>query len=305
VSIGGLWLQWCEHYVHEGRYTELQIGPAPTQMHTFPVAEESVYQWTEWFKGFMADPAAMHDPDYAVPLRKVNEWVSGPDGMPQESVDDMDRFFEELAHVTPKPEQIVFQGMPWGGLEEHAFGGKLGNGTWFNVSITDETRPWVELATDGTFSATTLDRIPLNFEVNPRWLQKLEESVSAGHDTWLHALFLGTQALEVGNIARAETLLAKSLQMKPHPITARNLATFAPVDTALAYYQMAWVSWPARKCCGSPPCRRCLSVADGGLPSSVSSLSSSSSSLFILACRRCGKRLTGPKTLPRCFLGEI
>ena len=27
----------CSHYKHEGRYTELQIGPAPTQMHTFPV----------------------------------------------------------------------------------------------------------------------------------------------------------------------------------------------------------------------------------------------------------------------------
>ena len=32
---------WCEHYKHEGRYTELQVGPAPTQMHTFPVAKNS------------------------------------------------------------------------------------------------------------------------------------------------------------------------------------------------------------------------------------------------------------------------
>lgn len=35
----------------QGDYTELQVGPAPTQMQTFPVPSNSVTQWTEWFKG--------------------------------------------------------------------------------------------------------------------------------------------------------------------------------------------------------------------------------------------------------------
>lgn len=230
----------------------------------------------------MADPVAMHDPDYQVPLRKVNEWMASPDGVSQETVDSIDRYFEDLAHVTPRSEQIVFEGMPWGGLEESAFGVKLSNGTWFNLSITDETRPWVELSVNGTFTTTTLERTPLNFEVNSRWLRKLEESVETGHKTWLHALFLGTQALEVGNVARAGELLSESLELKPNPIAARNLATFAEVDSALAYYKMAWV------------CQDCPDST--GVHVDV---------LCNHLCRPCGKKLTRKKTLQRCCLAVI
>jgi hypothetical protein len=39
------------------RYTELQVGPAASQMHTFPIGPStadtlSEYQWTEWFKAW-------------------------------------------------------------------------------------------------------------------------------------------------------------------------------------------------------------------------------------------------------------
>ena len=40
---------------HVGRYYEAQIGPAPTQMHTFPLPASSTFEWTEWFKGFDGD----------------------------------------------------------------------------------------------------------------------------------------------------------------------------------------------------------------------------------------------------------
>ena len=35
----------------QGDYTELQVGPAPTQMQNFAVPKLSSQQWTEWFKG--------------------------------------------------------------------------------------------------------------------------------------------------------------------------------------------------------------------------------------------------------------
>lgn len=35
----------------EGDYTELQVGPAPTQMQNFAVPKGSITEWTEWFKG--------------------------------------------------------------------------------------------------------------------------------------------------------------------------------------------------------------------------------------------------------------
>lgn len=50
---------WCEEYDHEGDYTELQVGPAPTQMHTFPVPAKSTYEWSEWFKGYQASQAVV------------------------------------------------------------------------------------------------------------------------------------------------------------------------------------------------------------------------------------------------------
>lgn len=32
-----------------GDYTELQVGPAPTQMQNFPVPAFSITEWTEWY----------------------------------------------------------------------------------------------------------------------------------------------------------------------------------------------------------------------------------------------------------------
>jgi hypothetical protein len=38
-----------------GDYTELQVGPAPTQMQTFSLPKQSTKEWTEWFRGFDGD----------------------------------------------------------------------------------------------------------------------------------------------------------------------------------------------------------------------------------------------------------
>merc|ERR1719174_1057871 len=81
---------WCSAYEHEGRYTELQIGPAPTQMHTFPLPRNSTYEWTEWFQGWSANVSRMHARDYNTPLAEVADWMET--NMPQKEVDDMDAF---------------------------------------------------------------------------------------------------------------------------------------------------------------------------------------------------------------------
>lgn len=137
---------FCEHYKHEGRYTELQIGPAPTQMHTFPIANNSEYQWTEWFKGWKANSSRMHATDYRVPLREVSDWLESPQGMSGQTIADMDAFLEKHSSIPPTLDQVVSRGMPWGGLYEQAFGKKLASGTYFNISKDDvAARPWIEL----------------------------------------------------------------------------------------------------------------------------------------------------------------
>jgi hypothetical protein len=88
-------------------------------MHTFPIDSKSTYEWTEFFKTFEADPVAMHAADYEIPLQKVADWMTGPDGVSKAQMDSIDTFFKGLAQITPKQSEIVVQGMPWGGLEEY------------------------------------------------------------------------------------------------------------------------------------------------------------------------------------------
>jgi hypothetical protein len=51
-----------------------QVGPAPTQMQTFPVPKNSVLEWTEWFKGFDGDVNVLRGSDYNAALGLIDEW---------------------------------------------------------------------------------------------------------------------------------------------------------------------------------------------------------------------------------------
>ena len=51
-----------------------QVGPAPTQMQTFPVPKNSVLEWTEWFKGFDGDVSVLRGSDYNAALGLIDDW---------------------------------------------------------------------------------------------------------------------------------------------------------------------------------------------------------------------------------------
>ena len=269
---------WCDKMTHEGGYVELQVGPARTQMHTFPVPAESSIEWTEHFKAWQADATKMLAADYNVALHEVNDWLRSPQGIPKEDLAHVDEVLRAIADVPPTPDQILNKGMPWGGLHEMLLtklkneatqgetrsntqglgevgpGGKgktdgtvrLAPGCPFPApELNDETAPWIELLKDGTFSNETLaNRVPVNFEVSETWMELLSKSLMAGHETWLHYLFLGTHALEVGNADGARELLTKSMNLQPSVHGARNLAIFAKTaDEAAGGYQKAWRLW--------------------------------------------------------------
>jgi hypothetical protein len=59
-----------------GDYTELQVGPAFTQMQTFDVATH--FSWSEYFSGFVGDPAVLLGDSYRGAVDAVNSWRSGP-----------------------------------------------------------------------------------------------------------------------------------------------------------------------------------------------------------------------------------
>lgn len=238
---------------HPGRYTELQVGPARTQMHTFPLPRKSLLEWTEWFKSYKADRAEMQHPDYQVPLAAVKKWWTGPEGISDARLEHMDALLRKIADMPPTPEQIVYRGMSWGGLRQklerkHPEGRikePLAPGCPFPEPEMDiETRPWLELLETGTFSDETLALTPVNFEVSDEWVNLLQLAVNAGNATWLHLLFLGTHALEAGNAKRATELIQDSMKLKPSVHAARNLAIIASTEhEAASRYLEGWALW--------------------------------------------------------------
>jgi hypothetical protein len=220
-------------------------------MHTFPLPKNEVFEWTEWFKAWQADPAVMQAADYDTPIGAVNDWLHSADGMSDAKLGAVDKLLRRMADVPPTKEQIISKGMPWGGLQEKLLAklsGKpagLAPGCPFpEPEVTEETQPWLELLETGTFSAQTLGRTPVNFEVTDAWVALLQKSVDAGHATWLHLLFLGTHALEVGNAEGAVDLFRRSMKLQPSVHAARSLALVAPTqDEVVALFMQAWDLW--------------------------------------------------------------
>ena len=262
---------YCDKIVHEGAYTELQVGPARTQMHTFPLpptksaSKRGVFEWTESFKAWQADPGLMQAADYRVPVAAVSHFIASESGIPPNVSEAADKLLRAISDVPPTRDQIVSKGMPWGGLQEKLLAtiaardagrsptthpdllSRLAPGCPFPApDETDETRPWLELLATGTFSNRTLSLTPVNFEVSDGWIRLLDEGVAKGQDTWLHQLFLGTHALEVGNPVGATSHLEASMELRPNVHAARALATFADTaDAAAAGYRHAWALWEA------------------------------------------------------------
>lgn len=218
-----------------GDYTELQVGPAASQEHVFPVVGNSEYQWTEWFAGWQADPIKMQDRDYNIPLQEIAAFLDG-DSKPAlhpSMINDIDQFLANVSNIVPQAHEILHVGQPWGALHEKLTGKRLARGLYFNITKTPETKPWLELLdadgkTPGTFSKETLGLTPRSFQVDALWMAKITESANAHGWTWLHHLHAGTIELEIGNVGAARKHFEDSLNLKVTPHAARNLAIFVP-----------------------------------------------------------------------------
>jgi len=247
----------------QGDYTELQVGPAPTQMQNFPVPKRSVKQWTEWFKGSEMNAQTMRGENYQAALDEIDRWMkSGPQGMTQETVKDWDSFFEK--HATDKPKSLIVNGQPWGYVEALRQL-KESDGLDAVASVVQskqplelvpglvfyppdastlsslEAQPWIDLLRTGTFSDAVLKRLPLSYQTTDHWLALLQKSADATGMTWLHALHIGIALTERGAIEEPKGLFEQSMKLQPNPIAARCLAVLSsnPTD-AWKVFQSAW-----------------------------------------------------------------
>jgi len=228
----------------QGDYTELQVGPAPTQMQNFPLPSMSELQWTEWFKGFNADENIIRGDDYNAALHIVEKWIMSSEGMPKSEIATLDSFFELIANVPV--DEILVAGQPWGALEEMILGHSLNKGLTFTLPTEgtieyDEMLPWLELLQSGTFSEQTTSKLPLSYQTTDVWFQKVKESSLATGMTWLHALHLAIGHIERGDIDYPKQLLKQSMELFPNPIAARCLAVLSSsAEEAWPYYELAW-----------------------------------------------------------------
>lgn len=234
------------------------MGPAPTQKQNFPVPARAVMQWTEWIKGFRTDEEALRSADYTKGLRRISDWIRSDEGFNQRAVADVDAFFESIAEQ--RPDELLVTGQPWGALQEQLLGQPLTKGLVFTMPDASaakaaakagaeadfraaEAQPWKELLADGTFSAASLQLLPVSYQTTDLWLRAIEASAeehSSGM-TWLHALHMGVAYTERGEVDRPRELFLKSMALRPNPIAARCLAVLSQnAQEAWPYYQLAW-----------------------------------------------------------------
>lgn len=244
----------------QGYYTELQVGPAPSQMQSFPLPKQSVRQWTEWFKAFQAaDPSTVHAGAYPAALAEVDSWIRSDAGMTKEAVGDWDAFMQAESQVTPTDGEVVVRGSPWGAVEELLLGRPLAPGVRFllpeeGTPAFAEAKPWMELV-NGTFSAETLSRTPLSYQTTDRWLALLQSSAAAlaSGPTWLHLLHIAVGLAERGDVAGPRDMLLQSMSLHPTPVAARCLAVLSSTqEDAWGYYQKAWALLPSVEKSDSP-----------------------------------------------------
>jgi hypothetical protein len=235
----------------QGDYTELQVGPAPTQMQNFPVPKNSIREWTEWFKGFDGKTDVLRGKDYNAALDHIDQWMRSPNGMPKEEVNKWDAFFQK--HATKAPSQILVRGQPWGALEEMLLGHKLVEGLEFSLPKEgeegyEEAVAWIELLTQGTFSERTLSLLPVSYQTTDRWFKRIIESAEKHGMTWLHALHIGVGYGERGATETAIKYFQLSMDLKPNPIAIRCIGVMqTTMEAAFALIKQGYEmipQWP-------------------------------------------------------------
>lgn len=234
-----------------GDYTELQVGPAFTQMQTFDVGAK--FSWNEYFSAFTGDPSILLGDAYRGAVDAVNAWRAGPaSGVNDTRLADVTAFLNALEDAPV--DEVLSVGSPWGAVElarRAAPGGAAGAAPWprgvfFNVSRDlVEAAPWLELVQGGggvgTFSSATLAVEPVSYQVSPEWLSVLRASATAHGATWLHDLFTAVALAEMGGVEEPRALLNASLAKRPSAIAARCLAVLQSDSAAArAHFATAW-----------------------------------------------------------------
>lgn len=235
---------WQEFLSVPGQaYLEIQSGMTPAQVNGLPLPATSSIDWVQAFGYFAADPARVHDSDYARACNYV-------DGALKQQMDAarLDALLATArAGAESAPERIVAAASGWGALEmlrratdpalpavPPAFD--------FPVSTLgpDQAR-WVQLLTEGAFADQDPAALPGEWLVQPDWLPLLADAEPSG---WFALLHEGVMRMEAEDIDGAVAAWHKSIELQPSVWAYRNLAVAAlrggDEARAQALYAQAW-----------------------------------------------------------------
>ena len=252
-----------------GCFVELQIGVAPTQMHTFPLEGHSSHHHTEYWQlmdGLASEAGEkLYADDYKEAVDAVTDYINSPKGVNGQAWHDMDSFVRAVseaplslggagAAVHNASDDAVagvmlFNASAWGALDALLLPSiPVPQSVRFlqephTAYAHEDTRPWAELLQQGTFSPATLAREPTTFVAggNALWLTKLVESGARQGWTWLHHLHVAFEAAERYDLPSAAHHFNASLALKRNPQALRGLAvTSVGAPTRRRFMEDAW-----------------------------------------------------------------
>jgi hypothetical protein len=226
------------------RYVEIQGGLAPTQGHGLTLPAATLWDWTQAFGYFEADPQAVHSPNWAVARSEVECQLNRRLSTEQlQSFEMQFRLWSEQ-----RVQSHVMLGSGWGALERKRFqqeppGLDLPAAFEFpDAALGREQEPWLALLKTGRFPQGCE---PGEWMVQAEWLCRLEAGLrDEEHESWLAYLHLGNMKLEQLDEDGAERAWEKSISLQPSAWAYRNLSILAKrrnqPDDRLRYYRQAW-----------------------------------------------------------------
>ena len=103
--------------VWHGCFAELQIGIAPTQMHTFDLPPHSSHEHSEYFLTMdgLKSPDRLYSDDYADAIDEISNYLnSSPHGVDHAAWAEMQASMKAVAEQSISTPDILFNGSAWG-----------------------------------------------------------------------------------------------------------------------------------------------------------------------------------------------
>lgn len=227
---------------NQGNYIEIQAGITDSQLSTTKIKGNSILQWTACIGPIQCSANLAHQTDYNQAVNHVGQKLK--ENNLELEIETVNKLMSTWYEITP--DCILHEGEAWGGVYEKSSGTKI-KGLLFTAPITDQEKPWYDLIVENNFSKDCLKKDPISWNVSDHWKQRIENSIAAGNQTWLHYLHLGVIALEVKDLSKAKEFFMQSNQLKNNFQALRGLAIIESVSNNLSesvrfYHQALQVS---------------------------------------------------------------